>query len=174
MAPAMAERRPPLVLERDYNIVPVSRAQGQMPATLLALIKSANVAFGVIEPEARIRERALKTICDEPGFALVAVARTGEPYALIICRFVSHVAIVTDIAVNPKHRGRGIGTRLLSAALTRSRESGCTMIHVCIGSTSNERAIAWLSKLGFNPSTETSFQYTRDVHFFLHTRTSGA
>jgi len=41
-------------------------------------------------------------------------------------------AEITQLYVDPKYSGRGVGTALMSAAEHRSRERGCTSLHVLV------------------------------------------
>lgn len=62
------------------------------------------------------------------------------------------VAWFEDLIVHPEHRGRGIGSALLSFVIAQARNDGLLRI-MLLTDMQNERAQALYRKLGFAPSS---------------------
>jgi ribosomal-protein-alanine N-acetyltransferase len=69
------------------------------------------------------------------------------------------VARVMSVAVHPRHRRRGIGTALMTAAEDKGRAWGALSVALEVA-TSNEGAIAFYRALGYGDETLLSRYYT--------------
>lgn len=76
---------------------------------------------------------AIRSLMRTPGtFALLAVA--GEaPAGFILGRVAADEAEVLVVAVRPPLRGKGLGGRLLDAALARARDAGAAQAFLEVG-----------------------------------------
>ena len=84
--------------------------------------------------------RAYFTVaCEDPADAVVGY---------VVAWFVVDEAEIANLAVAPDHRHRGIGSRLLDAALTEARLAGAVMVHLEVRD-SNAAARALYGSRGF-------------------------
>lgn len=102
--------------------------------------------FGQILDEG---ERTLLVACDDQGDAIIGllVARLEEVGAIEVATALH----VSHLLVSPKHRRRGVGRALLSAALLLADELGVERILATVSAGSRE-ANRYLARLGFAPS----------------------
>ncbi len=103
---------------------------------------------------------AFDTIAHDPNNELVVVESSGEVIGTLQLTFIPYVtyrgswrALVEGVRVDRRFRSRGIGEKLISWAIERSKQRGCRMVQL----TSNKKraaAIRFYKKLGFVPSHE--------------------
>lgn len=105
-----------------------------------------------LSPDARAR--LVDALRDHPT-ALVLLALTGgEPVGVAVCFFglstfeARPLLNIHDLAVQPQHRGKGIGRALLAAAEARAREAGCCKLTLEVQD-SNRRARGLYESFGF-------------------------
>lgn len=82
--------------------------------------------------------------------AVIGAGATGlAGYALILFRRGSRVARLYSIAVDPEARGRGLGRRLMEAAVDLARQRGADLLRLEVR-VDNPSAIALYRALGFH------------------------
>ena len=64
------------------------------------------------------------------------------------------VAFLEDMIVAPQHRGQGVGTRLLAAAIDHARDAGCLRITL-LTDHDNQEAMHFYRRHGFSASAMT-------------------
>ncbi|HZS62051.1 MAG TPA: ribosomal protein S18-alanine N-acetyltransferase [Gemmatimonadaceae bacterium] len=84
--------------------------------------------------------RAYFTVACEPP--------TGAVVGYVVAWFVVDEAEIANLAVAPDRRGRGVGSRLLDAALTEARLAGAIVVHLEVRD-SNAAARALYDSRGF-------------------------
>ena len=72
----------------------------------------------------------------------------GVVVATVMAGYEGHRGWVNYLAVDPKHRGSGLGRALMSEAEVRLRARGCPKINLQVR-TSNPAAIAFYERIGF-------------------------
>jgi ribosomal protein S18 acetylase RimI-like enzyme len=82
-------------------------------------------------------------------FAIVLLE--GQPVGRIIIDRAENEFLVVDIALLPQHRGRGIGTTLMSDLL---REAAAAKKPVRLSVLKGQRAFRWYQRLGFAKTGE--------------------
>ncbi len=80
-------------------------------------------------------------------------ACVGSCYLIFITNRHGTYAILEDVFVEPTHRGRGIGTRLVKEAVRRARQRRCYTILATVNK-HHPHLIRWYEKLGFIPKGE--------------------
>jgi ribosomal-protein-alanine N-acetyltransferase len=86
--------------------------------------------------------RAYFTVaCESPG---------GGVIGYVVAWFVADEAEIANLAVAPERRGRGVGSRLLDAALAEARVAGARVVHLEVRD-SNAAARALYGSRGFSP-----------------------
>ncbi|NNM83175.1 MAG: GNAT family N-acetyltransferase [Burkholderiales bacterium] len=132
-------------------------AIADLPAlcSLLGILFSQEAEFS---PDMEKQARALRQIVSNPETGLILLcAEQGETVAMTSLLFTvstamgGRAAILEDLVVHPSCRGRGLGTKLLQAAIGQAKESGCLRITL-LTDRDNERAIELYRKHGFTPS----------------------
>ncbi|MFP4056959.1 MAG: GNAT family N-acetyltransferase [Candidatus Brocadiia bacterium] len=85
----------------------------------------------------------------------------GGPAGFVACRFDRRTAIgwIPNLAVHPDHQGRGIGRRLMEAALDYLREQGMRFVRIETLE-QNARCAAFYPRLGFQ-------EVGRQIHYIL-------
>lgn len=123
---------------------------------LLSVLFSQEAEFTPI-PEAQ--QRGLARIIGDPEVGTVLVARQGDQIVgmvnllfTISTALGERVALLEDMVVFPAGRGIGVGTRLLSNAISYSRAQGCKRITL-LTDRSNEPAQRFYAKQGFVASS---------------------
>jgi len=96
---------------------------------------------------------AFERFLGEPGFLIADTERAGTPVVgYVVADTVQNhghpLGHVKDIAVHPDHRERGIGTRLLAAAIDRLVTQGATAVKLEVRA-SNDTATALYEDFGF-------------------------
>jgi ribosomal-protein-alanine N-acetyltransferase len=97
-------------------------------------------------------ERVLRDELEAPGRAYVVaedpVGRVVGYAGLMVAVGEAHVM---TIAVDPEHRGRGIGTRLMLAVARAGLDAGAEHLTLEVRAT-NERALRLYERFGFRPA----------------------
>jgi ribosomal protein S18 acetylase RimI-like enzyme len=113
----------------------------------------------LIDPAAdRLSERFAAIIDDGTRAILVGIDDgSGDPIGLLVARREERDAIdpdpvlhISHLMVAPRHRRRGVGRALLSAAVQVAEEDGLDRIVITAGAGSRE-ANRYLSRIGFAP-----------------------
>lgn len=87
-------------------------------------------------------------LMNERGLTLVEETERGEILGALMLLFEGTACRVLSIAVVPKARHRGIGTKMMQAAEDSARERGCTVVRLEV-STQNFGAIEFYRGLGY-------------------------
>lgn len=98
----------------------------------------------------RLSRRSLASLAKSPS-ACVLVASSAEGtvgYAVILMRRGSQTARLYSIAVSSEATGRGVGSRLLSAAEDMARRRGASRLHLEVRA-DNSRAIGLYERSGY-------------------------
>lgn len=72
----------------------------------------------------------------------------AEPVGFLILLLAAGEAEILNLAIDPPHRGRGLGREMLEAALEEARERGATTVWLEVR-VSNQAAIALYQRSGF-------------------------
>jgi GNAT superfamily N-acetyltransferase len=119
--------------------------------SLLSTLFSQEAEF---TPNAEAQRRGLEAIIGNPEAGAVLVARQGDQIVgmvnllfTISTALGERVALLEDMVVSPADRGKGIGTKLLSEAISFARLRGCKRITL-LTDRSNESAQRFYSKQG--------------------------
>jgi GNAT superfamily N-acetyltransferase len=116
-------------------------------------------------------EDADRAVLEDPDRAIVArggtvlIARDGDERigCVALLRIDADVAELAKMAVAPEHRGRGIGRRLITAAIDAARESGVRRL-VLESNRSLTPAVRMYESVGFRhvaPETHAPTPYAR-------------
>lgn len=119
---------------------------------LLSLLFSQEAEF---VPNLELQQRGLARIIDNPEVGAVLVAREGDKIIGMLSLLFTvstalgeRVALLEDMVVSPAGRGMGVGTKLLSEAISYSRMQFCKRITL-LTDQSNEIAQKFYAKQGF-------------------------
>lgn len=119
---------------------------------LLSVLFSQEVEF---TPHAEAQHLGLARIIGNPEIGVVLVARQGDQIVgmanllfTISTALGDRVALLEDMVVSPAGRGTGVGTKLLSEAISFARRQGCKRITL-LTDRSNESAQRFYAKQGF-------------------------
>lgn len=109
-------------------------------------------------PDPRRQEEGVRKILEEPQRGEILVGELeGRIVGMVnllstVSTFMGKdVVILEDMVVDPEFRNRGIGERILVAAIDRAKEMGAGRITLLTDGT-NEGAIRFYEKSGFSPS----------------------
>lgn len=123
---------------------------------LLSALFSQEVEF---TPNAEAQQRGLAQIIGNPETGFVLVARQNDQIAgmvnllfTISTALGERVALLEDMVVSPADRGVGVGTKLLSEAISFARGQGCKRITL-LTDRSNEFAQEFYATQGFAVSS---------------------
>ena len=105
-------------------------------------------------------ETALAEELTNPHARFLVAEEDGVAVGYIGCLFVAGEGDITNVAVHPAHRRRGIAARLVEALLTAAKAEGITAIHLEVRA-SNVPAIALYEAHGFCPDGVRPRFYTR-------------
>lgn len=109
-------------------------------------------AVAAIESEAFTSPWSRQTfldLVDRPNLELLVLEHAAEGvigYAVLWC--IMDQGELANVAVTPKHRGRGLGVFLLSRVLEIARERGIETVFLEVR-VSNRRAVTLYERLGF-------------------------
>ena len=119
---------------------------------LLSLLFSQEAEF---VPNLELQQRGLARIIDNPEVGAVLVAREGDKIIGMVSLLFTvstalgeRVALLEDMVVSPAGRGMGVGTKLLSEAISYSRMQFCKRITL-LTDQNNEIAQKFYAKQGF-------------------------
>ncbi len=100
----------------------------------------------------RMARRSLRRLIDGPSASLRVAVGRGElqGYHLVLFRKGSLVARLYSIAVDDRHRGAGVGARLLADAESVARDHGRDMLRLEVRE-DNAAAISLYERRGFTP-----------------------
>jgi ribosomal-protein-alanine acetyltransferase len=100
----------------------------------------------------RLSRRSLASLAKSPSaWVLVASNTEGTAgYAVVLMRRGSQRARLYSIAVSSEATGRGIGSRLLSAAEDKARQRGANRLHLEVRA-DNSKAIGLYERAGYRP-----------------------
>jgi len=146
--------------EAPDGAVPV-RLTFAHPADLPELVELLGQLFAQeadFTPDAEAQECGLRLILDAPEQGTVLVAReAGCVLGMVLLLYTistalgARVALLEDLIVRPEARGRGIGSRLIAAAVDEARRQGCRRITL-LTDADNHRAQALYARHGFGRS----------------------
>ncbi|MBI5462118.1 MAG: GNAT family N-acetyltransferase [Gammaproteobacteria bacterium] len=119
---------------------------------LLSVLFSQEAEF---TPDPEAQQRGLARIINDPEVGAVLVARQGDQIVgmvnllfAISTALGERVALLEDMVVLPAGRGTGVGTKLLSEAISYARVQGCKRITL-LTDRGNESAQRFYAKQGF-------------------------
>ena len=107
-------------------------------------------------------ERSLAEELDNPHARFLVAEEDGVAVGYIGCLFVAGEGDITNVAVHPAHRRRGIAAKLVEALLDAARDEGITAIHLEVRA-GNTPAIALYESRGFCPDGVRPRFYTRPI-----------
>jgi len=130
----------------DFTIEPVSELTPALVAAIAGLLPQLSSSA------AAPRAEDLQRIVGSPATTLL-VARSDGTVAGMLTLAVFHVptgtrAIIEDVVVDDRHRGRGVAAALVGEALSRARASGARTVDLT-SRPSREAANQLYRKLGF-------------------------
>jgi GNAT superfamily N-acetyltransferase len=138
------------------TIVPASRNDIPHLVALLNVLFTLEADF---QPDASRQTVALEHILDFPQTGIILVARTGrEVVGMVSLLFTistaegGPVCWLEDMIVHPEQRGKGIGARLMAAAIDYARRHDFLRITL-LTDTDNSNAQEFYHRQGFRPST---------------------
>jgi ribosomal protein S18 acetylase RimI-like enzyme len=136
----------------SIEISPLRREDVPGVVCLLGILFAQEADFS---PDAERQQHALHRLLDEPSLGVVLVARSaGAPVGTVMLLRTVSTAIgeeacwLEDFVVAPDHRGRGIGTELLAAALAEARRRGFARVTL-LTDADNESAQRLYRRHGF-------------------------
>ena len=106
-------------------------------------------------PDPVLQRRALERLLGEPERAVVLVARAPAVVGMVSVQLVISTAEggfsawIEDVIVDARHRARGIGRELVTAALAWARQRGATRAQLVVD-TANRAALEFYAKLGWH------------------------
>jgi GNAT superfamily N-acetyltransferase len=124
-------------------------------SALLTLLFAQEAEF---RPDPAAQQCGLQAILGDPNIGLILVARQGGEIAGMVSLLFTistalggRVALLEDMVVSPRHRGAGVGARLLAEAMTQARQQGCLRITL-LTDRANEAAQRFYARQGFAAS----------------------
>ena len=103
-------------------------------------------------------QRVLTAIRDIPGHDLLVVEEDGQVLGTVVLLVVPNLshrgcswALLENLIVDAKQRGRGLGGLLMEHGMARAREAGCYKL-VLMSDRRREEAHQFYQHLGFEPS----------------------
>lgn len=109
-------------------------------------------------PDRARQERGLRLILDDARVGAILVAReSGQVVGMVNLLFTistalgARVLLLEDMIVRPDHRGRGVGLKLIEAAIARATREGCARITL-LTDEDNTQAQWFYARAGFRRS----------------------
>ena len=99
-------------------------------------------------PEEPWSETALGMLCRPGALGVVAVDEDGAPLAYAGMTYAADEGSVTNVAVHPDHRRRGLGRTVVAGLLDAARERKLSFVYLEVRP-SNAPALALYRALGF-------------------------
>jgi GNAT superfamily N-acetyltransferase len=128
---------------------------------LLEILFSQEVEFQVATD---VQVRGLRLILTNPELGIILVVRHGGKLLGMVSLLFTvstalgeRVAVLEDMVVLPSERSSGVGSSLLSAAITTAREQGCQRVTLLTDGT-NTAAHSFYEKQGFIRSQMVTFR----------------
>ncbi len=139
-------------------------------ATFEDLARLAELLGALFEQESEMRVdreaqlRGLRSILEDSAAGEILVAQLGDDVVgmmnllyTISTALGARAAILEDVIVAPEARGRGVGSRLIQAAIELARRRGCKRISLLTDAT-NTGAQRLYESLGFEASTMKTYR----------------
>lgn len=107
----------------------------------------------------------------EDVFLVAVDSMSGDVVGFIVacCCQISHRGVILRIAVHPEHQGRGIGTRLIHAALEKLKDLDLSEVDLDVDII-KAGAIHLYEKMGFKVSEVFSPDFEEDETFYVMRR----
>ena len=131
------------------------------------LIKLLEILFkqeSEFEPNSEAQSRALNNIILDPRIGIILVAiDNSQILGMVSLLFTestalgARVAILEDMVVEPECRGQGIGSKLITYAISEAKKEGCKRITILTDITNNQ-AQFFYQKNGFVKSNMTPYR----------------
>jgi ribosomal-protein-alanine N-acetyltransferase len=137
----------------DYDVVPMQPAHSVQAAEIHAAGFSRAWSIDEIE-----------TLLDQTnvdGFVAFASGEKTQVAGFVLTRFAADEAEVLTIAVRRRHRRRGVGWRLMLAAIRQMRDAGAERLFLEVDET-NASAVALYKRLGFVKVAERRAYYKHE------------
>jgi GNAT superfamily N-acetyltransferase len=136
----------------------VSAAEADDIAELAKLLRHLFAQEYDFIPDTAKQCAGLERIIDSPDIGRILVCREASGVLGMVNLLFTvstaeggKVAMLEDMVVHPSHRGRGIGGRLLAAAIALCAAEGCSRITL-LTDRGNEAAMRFYSRRGFEAS----------------------
>ncbi len=137
------------------NVSPASEDDLPALCELLGILFAQEAEF---RPDPERQSAGLRSMLGRPEVGQVLVLRDGPTVVgMVAVLFLpstalgGRVAILEDMVVRPSARGRGVGSRLLHAAVEFARSAGCRRVTLLTDS-DNAAAQRFYGRHGFGPS----------------------
>jgi GNAT superfamily N-acetyltransferase len=150
----------------------MTRIDEATPADIPALCELLKLLFAQeaeFRPDGEKQAQGLGRIIAAPEAGRILVLREqGGIVGMVNLLFTistalgGRVALLEDMVLRPEHRGKGLGTTLLQAALAFARQSGCLRVTLLTDG-DNEAARRFYQRQGFNVSGMTAMRLVTDA-----------
>ena len=131
---------------------------------LVELLKALFDQEAEFKPNSEVQRKALSKIILQPKIGIILVSKVDEKIVGMInllftqsTALGSKVAILEDMVVLSKYRGKGIGSRLIDYAVGEAVKEGCLRITL-LTDFENTKAQSLYQKKGFVKSQMTSYR----------------
>ncbi len=135
----------------------ISADKGHAKEILSLLSQLLEVAHGEGDiPPSQVEDN-LSQILDNPAYLILLAEEEGNIVGLINVHFRNTLfhpgpsALIDELVVDTRFRGRGIGTALIESAIEEAKRRGCVEIEISTES-DNTSAIEFYKKRGFTHS----------------------
>ncbi len=96
------------------------------------------------------QESTFRALMRRPSASLLTAEADGAVVGFAVLWFSAHEGELGDLAVDPEHRGRGIGRTLLDRSIEEARLRGARTLYLEVRE-SNEAALELYETAGFDP-----------------------
>jgi len=127
---------------------------------LLGLLFEQEVEFS---PDPELQRQGLASIIQNPQLGEIIVLREGDSVIgmtsllyTISTALGGRAALLEDMIVDPRYRGKGYGTQLINNAIQRAKTAGCLRIRL-LTDADNTNAHRFYLHNGFQPSGMKTF-----------------